>query len=63
MLCSNTVSQTQHFIVSKIILHDVATCFSPSGKTNTKYVTDDNIKMKEAITLRTSFTSVMLLFS
>jgi len=41
----------------------VATCFSPSGKTNTKYVKDGNIKMKEAITLRTSFTSIMLLFS
>jgi len=63
VLCRNTVSQTQHFIVSKIILHEVATCFSPSGKTNTKYIKDGNIKMKEAITLRTSFTSIILLFS
>jgi len=38
--------QTQHFIVSKIILHEVATCFSPSHKTNTKYIKDGNIKMK-----------------
>jgi hypothetical protein len=63
VLCSNTVSQTQHFIASKIMLHEVATCFSPSGKTNTKYIKDGKIKMKEAVTLRTPFTSIMLLFS
>ena len=48
------VSQTQHFIVSKITL---LTCNrymfrpvtrSPSGDTNTTYVKKGNIKMKDA---------------
>jgi hypothetical protein len=47
------VSHTRHFIVSKTVLRTLSRCmFQPitrpsSGKTNTKYAKDGNIKMKK----------------